>query len=236
MYYISRRPPLPESSEILSGENIVPQVYQILYKSIISLWLKPGQLLREKEICKQLQISRTPVREALLKLADERLIVILDRSGTYVSRINIKDVQESQFIRESLETATVRYAVKNCNTDLTEKLSMLIEQQKQCVKDDNQLRLSELDDLFHRTIVEFQFSSRIWKIINNAKAQMDRVRILALPLPGRGTEIVEEHSRIYEAICSGYETQARDAMYFHLNTVFASLQQLLGKHEEYFEE
>ena len=155
MHYISRRPPLPESSEILSGENIVPQVYQILYKSIISLWLKPGQLLREKEICKQLQISRTPVREALLKLADERLIVILDRSGTYVSRINIKDVQESQFIRESLETATVRYAVKNCNTDLTEKLSMLIEQQKQCVKDDNQLRLSELDDLFHRTIVEF---------------------------------------------------------------------------------
>jgi len=41
MYYISRRPPLPEPSEILSGENIVPQVYQILYKSIISLWLKP---------------------------------------------------------------------------------------------------------------------------------------------------------------------------------------------------
>ena len=236
MYYISNRSPLPESSVIVSGENIVPQVYQILYKSIISLWLKPGQLLREKEICKQLQISRTPVREALLKLADERLIVILDRSGTYVSRINIKDVQESQFIRESLETATVRYAAKNCNTDLTEKLSMLIEQQKQCVKDDNQLRLSELDDLFHRTIVEFQFSSRIWKIINNAKAQMDRVRILALPLPGRGTEIVEEHSRIYEAICSGYETQAGDAMSFHLNTVFTSLEQLLGKHKEYFEE
>ena len=67
MYYIYNRSPLPESSEILSGENIVPQVYQILYKSIISLWLKPGQLLREKEICKQLQISRTPFREVLLK-------------------------------------------------------------------------------------------------------------------------------------------------------------------------
>jgi len=172
----------------------------------------------------------------LLKLADERLIVILDRSGTYVSRINIKDVHESQFIRESLETATVRYAVKNFNTDLTEKLSMLIEQQQQCVKDDNQLRLSELDDLFHKTIVEFKFSNRIWKIINNAKAQMDRVRILALPLPGRAIEIVEEHSRIYEAICSGNETQAPDTMYFHLNTVFASLEQLLGKRQEYFEE
>ena len=236
MYYISRRPPLPEPSEILSGEHIVPQVYQILYKSIISLWLKPGQRLREKEICKQLQISRTPVREALLKLADERLIVILDRSGTYVSRINIKDVQESQFIRESLETATVRYAVKNCNTDLAEKLSILIEQQQQCVKDDNRLRLSELDDLFHRTIVEFQFSSRVWKIINNAKAQMDRVRILALPLPRRATEIVEEHSKIYDALCSGNERQALDAMSFHLNTVFTSLEQLLEKHQEYFED
>mgnify|MGYP006169699671 FL=1 len=236
MYYNSNRSPLPESSVIDRKQNLVQQVYQILYKSIISLWLKPGQPLREKEICKQLQISRTPVREALLKLADERLISILDRSGTYVSRINIKDVQESQFIRESLETATVRYAVKNCNTDLAEKLSMLIEQQKQCVKDDNRLRLSELDDLFHRTIVEFQFSSRVWKIINNAKAQMDRVRILALPLPRRATEIVEEHSKIYDALCSGNERQAVDAMSFHLNTVFASLEQLLGKNKEYFEE
>ena len=123
--------------------------------------MKPGQPLREKEICEQLQISRTPVREAFLKLADERLIVILDRSGTYVSRINIEDVLESQFIRESMETATVRYAVRNWNTDLSEKLSLLLEQQKQCVKDDNRLRLYELDAMFHKTIVEFRFPD-IW--------------------------------------------------------------------------
>ena len=54
MYYISNRSPLPESSVIVRGKNLVPQVYQILYKSIISLWLKPGQPLREKEICKQM--------------------------------------------------------------------------------------------------------------------------------------------------------------------------------------
>ncbi len=236
MYYVSNRPPLPESSVIVRKKNLVRQVYQILYESIISLWLKPGQPLREKEICEQLQISRTPVREAFLKLADERLIVILDRSGTYVSRINIEDVRESQFIRESMETATVRYAVRNWNTDLSEKLSLLLEQQKQCVKDDNRLRLYELDDMFHKTIVEFRFSSRIWKIINNAKAQMDRVRILAIPLPRTAAEIVEEHSRIYEALCSGNETQAVDAMSFHLNTVFTSFEQLLEKHHEYFEE
>ena len=236
MYYVSNRPPLPESSVIVRKKNLVQQVYQILYESIISLWLKPGQPLREKEICEQIQISRTPVREALLRLADEKLIVILDRSGTYVSRINIEDVRESQFIRESLENATVRYAVRNWNTDLSEKLSLLLEQQKLCVKDDNRLRLYELDEMFHRTIVEFRFSSRIWKIINNAKAQMDRVRILALPLPRRTAEIVEEHSRIYEALCSGNETQAVEAMTFHLNTVFTSLEQLLEKHHEYFEE
>ena len=236
MYYVSNRPPLPESSVIVRKKNLVQQVYQILYESIISLWLKPGQPLREKEICEQIQISRTPVREALLRLADEKLIVILDRSGTYVSRINIQDVRESQFIRESLENAMVRDAVRNWNTDLSEKLSLLLEQQKLCVKDDNRLRLYELDEMFHRTIVEFRFSSRIWKIINNAKAQMDRVRILALPLPRRAAEIVEEHSRIYEALCSGNETQAVEAMTFHLNTVFTSLEQLLEKHHEYFEE
>ncbi len=236
MYYISNRPLLPESSVIDRKQNLVRQVYQILYESIISLWLKPGQALREKEICEQLQISRTPVREAFLKLADERLIVILDRSGTYVSRINIEDVLESQFIRESMETATVRYAVRNWDKDLSEKLSLLLEQQKQCVKDDNRLRLYELDEMFHKTIVEFRFSSRIWKIINNAKAQMDRVRILAIPLPRTAAEIVEEHSRIFEALCSGNETQAVDAMSLNINTVFTSLEQLLEKHHEYFEE
>jgi GntR family transcriptional regulator, rspAB operon transcriptional repressor len=236
MYYISNRPPLPESSKIVRGKNLVQQVYQLLYVAIISLWLKPGQPLREKEICEQLQISRTPVREALLRLANERLIVILDRSGTYVSRISIEDVRESQLIRESLENATVRDAARNWNTDLSEKLSLLLEQQKLCIKDNNRLRLYELDEMFHRTIVEFRFSSRLWKIINNAKAQMDRVRILALPLPRRAAEIVEEHSRIYEALCSGNEKQAVEAMTFHLNTVFTSLEQLLEKHHEYFEE
>ena len=65
---------------------------------------------------------------------------------------------------------------------------------------------------------------------------MDRVRILALPLPRRATEIVEEHSKIYDALCSGNERQAVDAMSFHLNTVFASWEQLLVKNQEYFEE
>ena len=65
---------------------------------------------------------------------------------------------------------------------------------------------------------------------------MDRVRILALPLPRSAAEIVEEHSIIYEALCSGNETQAVEAMTFPLNTVFTSLEQLLEKHHEYFEE
>ena len=102
-----------------------------------------------------------------------------------------------------MENASVHYAIKNWNSDISEKLSFLLKQQKRCVIDYNRLRLYEIDEMFHKTIVGFRFSNRIWKIMNNVKSQMDRVQIIAIPMLRTATEIVEEHSRIHQELCSG---------------------------------
>ena len=88
------------------------KVFEYLYNDILFLKLKPGQLIKEKEISTKLDVSRTPIREALLKLEDEGLVEIYPQRGTYISKISIESVYESHFIRESIEIATVKNAIE----------------------------------------------------------------------------------------------------------------------------
>ena len=81
---------------------ITPQIYHFLQSAIVSVHLIPGAGLKEKEIIERLGVSRTPIREAMLRLEDEGLIEIYPQSGTYVSKIKIETVRESQFIREAM--------------------------------------------------------------------------------------------------------------------------------------
>ena len=86
----------------LDREKLIgPQIYQFLLNAIVTVRLSPGIGLKEKEVIKRLGVSRTPIREALLRLEDEGLVQIFPQSGTYVSKIKIEAVLESQFIREA---------------------------------------------------------------------------------------------------------------------------------------
>ena len=84
----------------LNREKLIgPQIYQFLLNAIVTVHLSPGIGLKEKEVIKRLGVSRTPIREALLRLEDEGLVQIFPQSGTYVSKIKIEAVLESKFIR-----------------------------------------------------------------------------------------------------------------------------------------
>jgi DNA-binding FadR family transcriptional regulator len=86
------------------------QVYRALRDAIIATDLEPGQRISENELAERLAVSRTPVREALIRLRDERFVQIVPQLGTFVTRISAAAVQDAQFIRESLECAAVRLA------------------------------------------------------------------------------------------------------------------------------
>src|SRR6478609_451011 len=87
-------------------------VYQNLREDIVSLRLKPGDPISEKEVAGRYGVSRTPVREAIQRLADERLVEIFPQSGTFVARIPYDDLPEAMIIRKALETASVRLATE----------------------------------------------------------------------------------------------------------------------------
>jgi len=87
---------------------ISPQIYERLRRAITTLELAPSESVSEKDLAQKLGVSRTPVREALIRLADEGLIDVLPQRGTFVAPIRLQDVEDAQFIREALEVAVVR--------------------------------------------------------------------------------------------------------------------------------
>src|SRR5690554_2566058 len=85
-------------------------VYETVKNNILNLILKPGQMISEQEISGKLKVSRTPTREAFIKLSEEGLITIYPQKGSYVSLIDIDHVEESLFLREQMEVAVLKLA------------------------------------------------------------------------------------------------------------------------------
>ena len=213
---------------------IVPQIHGVLQQQIVHCVLPPGTPLREKGLSDQWGVSRTPIREALLQLESEGLVDIFPQSGTRVSKISLDEVRESHFIREAMEVATVRFAALQGDSVLHRSLQDRLQQYEAIMDSGDQLQLFELDELFHRTIAEFRFRHRLWKITNNAKAHMDRVRHLTLPIPFRCHEIAAEHQQVAQFIIQNQPALAEQAIREHLSMVFTDLERVREEHKEYF--
>ena len=213
---------------------IVPQVHSLLHHLIVHCVLPPGSPIREKDLSEQMEVSRTPIREALLQIEKEGLVEIYPQSGTRISKISMEEVRESHFIREAMESATVRFAAQQGDSELNKKLKSRLQQFKDSLDTAEKDLLFELDELFHKTIAEFRFQNRLWKITNIAKSHMDRVRHLTLPLPKRIYEIADEHQRVADFIIRHQPDEAVRAIQDHLSVIFSDIERIRAEHSEYF--
>ena len=109
-------PPLLDGMTNLRFERALPagiQVYAALRHAIVTLRLRPGQSLSEQGVAHQLRTSRTPVREAFIKLAEAGLFEVLPQRGTFVRKISVRAVKDARFVREAIELAVLRRASAN---------------------------------------------------------------------------------------------------------------------------
>ena len=213
---------------------IVPQVHSILHHLIVHCVLPPGSPIREKDLSEQMEVSRTPIREALLQLEKEGLVEIYPQSGTRISKISMEEVRESHFIREAMESATVRFAAQQGDSEFHNQLNSRLHEFKDSLDTAEKNLLFELDELFHKTIVEFCFQNRLWKITNIAKSHMDRVKHLTLPLPKRIYKISDEHQRVADFIIRHQPDEAVRAIQDHLSLIFSDIERIRAEHSEYF--
>lgn len=215
---------------------IGPQAHQLLRRAIISARLPPGLTLSENELAARLGVSRTPVREALGRLAEEGLVDVFPQYGTFVAPIRLAEVLEARFIREALECAVIREAAASPGSDLLRRLRRLIEAQREAAAVHDLDAFLDRDEDFHRAFSEATGHLRVWKVIQGEKYQMDRIRFLSLPRIQSLPELIEQHEAMVDAVEAGDAAAAEAVMRRHLRAIFKAIEELSESQPELFAE
>jgi DNA-binding GntR family transcriptional regulator len=204
------------------------QVYNILKGRIIQNELTPQEYLNEQDICEELGVSKTPVREALQHLERDRLVVIVPNKGCFVSNISLDMVREVFEIREILECAAARLAAGVPSK--SQFVSMLENHESFKVVNDDSVRQSLLSGYqIHEVIVNSAGNSFLSEYYGSVLDHILRIRINALSRfnSGRLHAIRDEHKAILRFIIDGDADGAEKAMRDHLKASLLSIDQLL---------
>jgi DNA-binding GntR family transcriptional regulator len=217
------------------ADPIVPQIIQILRQAIIEMRLKPGEALSEKEVALRYGVSRQPVREAFIKLAEAGLLQVLPSRGTYVVKISVREVLNARFVREAIECALVRSAAELIDSEGLARIERLVEEQKQAADAGDSARFYALDEAFHRAIADCVECDPALRVVESARAQTDRVRYLSLPDASPLALLIAQHEAILAAIRARDPERAEAAMRTHLREILSALPRLAERFPDVFD-
>lgn len=215
--------------------NVSNTIYSILYKNIVNLNLVPGTLMSEKEIAEKMNVSRTPVREAFIKLSKEALVSIYPQKGTFVSKIDLSRVQEERFLRESLEFQVLEDFIANHSEENIDSLLKCLEYQKQSLESDDVVKFIEYDDQFHSIFFLATNKARCYGVIKSFSGHYRRIRYLSLSISGVSDENLIQHLDLVGAIRRGALDEARNILKKHLRKLIIEEDNICLKYPEYFE-
>jgi GntR family transcriptional regulator, rspAB operon transcriptional repressor len=210
------------------------KIYSDLRAELVSLQRRPGEAISEAEIALSYGVSRTPVREAILKLADDGLVEIFPQSGIFVSRIPVAALPEAIIIRKALEETTARLAAERATSSQVLTLHSLVERQREADAANDSDAFHQADEQFHAGIAEVAGHPGIWTLIQQVKIHVDRYRRLTLPLQGRIAHAIAEHETILAAIEARDPDRARAAMEAHLDRLLRDISATQKSNPEFF--
>ena len=208
-------------------------VYVALRDAIVTADLEPGRQLSENELAARLGVSRTPVREALQRLREERLVAIVPQLGTFVTRISNSGVADAQFVREALECAAIRETAVRATAADVAALEAIVARQEQTAADFDGFYV--LDDELHRMLCDLSGREIAWSLSQRAKGHLNRIRRLSLPEPGYIAEMIAEHRAVVAAVAAHDPDEAERALRHHLRMVLSTLPAIRAQHPDYFE-
>jgi DNA-binding GntR family transcriptional regulator len=218
------------------GTSARDQAYGHLRKAIIGTELEPGRRLSENQLAELIGVSRTPVRDALARLRDERLVAIVPQLGTFVTFIDEEAIADAHFVREALEVGAVRIAAERATPEQLTKLQHNLEQQAAAVAADDAAAFAGLDDDLHRLLCDLSGRQVAWRLSERTRGQLDRVRLLSLPEAGYRDQMLAEHRAVVSAVISHDAGLAERQLRRHLRMVLSSLPAIREAHPEYFQE
>jgi len=208
---------MPQLATIRQPESLAKMAYEAIRQSILSGQWRIGELYNEKTIAADLGISRTPVREALLELASQDLIIFMPRRGLMLNRFTQIDVDEIFELRKAIELASVE---KIANTSPLPDLLAIEESllnQRKAVRQKDYIAFMDADRMFHTNFSRLTGNQRIISILENIRDMICVMGVKALSLEGRAVKVIEEHQAIFKFVKEGNAEEARRVMEYHLD-------------------
>jgi DNA-binding GntR family transcriptional regulator len=223
------------AGQLRPGDPLVPQLVQFLRQAIIELRLKPGEGISEKDVAARFGVSRQPVREAFIMLAEAGLVQIWPSRGTFVVKISVSEVLDARFVREAVECALARTAASLIDEPALARLETLLRHQRAAASRADHPGFHALDEEFHREIARVVDSGHAIGVVEAARARTDRVRFLSLPGATPLARLIAQHEAIVVALARRDSAAAEAAMSVHLREILDALPRLAIAHPDFFE-
>ncbi len=215
-----------------SYEPLRKQVYKVLREAIISGDMEPGENIKELEIADELNVSRTPVREAFRMLELEELIMIIPQQGVFIAGIESKKQINDIFqVRMELEGLAAYLAAQNINSEQIDKMNRYSEQIEDCIEKNDVKRCVKLDIAFHKIIKTASKNEILEKFLDNLFEQATRFRAKSLAKDGRMAKALNDHRGISKAIAEGKSELASELARRHIYGAWKSILSVFEKEQ-----
>lgn len=210
-------------------------IYNTVKNRILTLQYTPGQKISEQEIAEQTNTSRTPAREAFIRLNREGMLQIIPQSGTYVSKIDLKLAEEARFVRENIEKVIVANCCKHITAEQIAALQDIVDLQEFYCQKNKPDQFFELDEKFHLTFYQIDSKENVWSWLQTFNSHLNRYRWLrgsVLELDLR--QLIEHHKNILNVVKRGDTHQAEQLVTKHLQLMISEKDKVVAKFREYF--
>lgn len=207
----------------IQHETVYETVYKRLKNAILTNQLPTGVYFTENELAKNLNISRTPVREAVKSLVNEGLFVAVPRKGVKVREFSSSDLEQIFLLRKAIESAVVKPFLEAVTDKQIMTLEDLVEQQKRTIEENDNSHFIQLDQTFHRTIIQCTDYDLFEEFIERLHNLTTLIGHTAIRKEGRMKEVIEEHEDIITAIRNKDVDNCVLKMTYHLDKTKESL-------------
>jgi DNA-binding GntR family transcriptional regulator len=205
-----------DQPEAADASSLSERAYFAIRELIVTLDLEPGATVSERDLMQRLGFGRTPVREALRRLANERLVDVYPRRGMFVSRINVDDLRGLSEVRATLEPVCARLAAERITDDDRGSLRELLDALDHVVDTRDERTLIELDQRIHRALYRCAHNAFLEETLTTYYVLTLRIWFLALGRVERLDDAVLEHRELLDAVSVGDGARAEAAMRTHV--------------------
>lgn len=214
--------------------SISTLVHLRLRTAILNAQLTPGAAISETELASHLQVSRTPIREAMQKLAAEGLVSVVPQVGTFVTRMNLSRIREALFMREAVESAALLRLPMPLAPEHIARLKQLVATHLAAAKAHDVNAVLGSDDSFHRYLLELAGVPGTWKFVLEARETHRRVRVLAHTEFDSARRSANQHGEIVTALAAGKPEKAAEIMRHHIRMNEQFAESMAERYPAYF--